>query len=700
MASGGWSVLEDLDRTFTAVLARTLEFDTALSRLDAAKRVALLAEEVGLNGMEEHLLGLANKFQRRAVINPRWLDQGNRRHYFFLTNGQPGLFGQVIRDAEQRRENVSQYVLYGYWDSLLALYGSPEEAASLMEGLQRGVYEETAMFAAQDVLLSYRYRPTGFDPVPEATVETINSLALNYDDDANQQLREALLRANVIVGSALTLDGAASPYPITAYVGIRVHARAHITRDVVLETLLAQNDLRSCMQDLYLVEQGIPFHYFAKLACVSVKELDAATNAVSLASHGAVRFEGETLVVAHGSEQLPLVRKPDVASLLVAPDVGPIVRAAQRVFDRLTRDEQATFNELPEDRQLATLRALSGLQLALDGMMFDPAARERIESALSTFVRESTKPAGNPNLTGAVVEVTALVEMTAKTFLSRLAYSVYGNDPAMIQNELKLPTRKIRGLSLGKVVQALRTAAELEQFSEVEDRIPDAWVDRLDVFSNERNTWAHGAAEHADAQMIDQAFWTIREGILIAGWLADGIVRIRDRQASQGEVGELTNAGEEEPEIKLAARPDKPDFSVFVSHATSDKAIAERLAMGLQAVGYRSWYAGWDLKPGDSIINKIEAALSALDVLVVVLSKKSVASNWVRRELDAALLRQLDGQDVLVVPIVIEDCPIPPKLQDILRIDMQDDFEPGFLMLLDALRKHKGRFGQYPDDNE
>lgn len=692
-------VLEDVDSAFLALLARTLEFDPALSDADAAGRVALLANESGLTVTEDRLLTLANRLRRRAVINPRWLLKGKISPYFFLADGIPGMLEQVIRDAERRREGVAQYVLYGHWDSLLALHGSAEEAARLLEGLQEGAYDRSLMFTAQDVLLSYHQRSTDYTSVPAATDDNINRLADDYDADGFRELRDDLLQANVILGPALTLDDNYSPYPITAFVGINIRARSGITGDEVLETLLRQNDLRNCLIDLYQVEQGFPYHYFAKLACVSVKELDAATNAVGLASHGATRFEGETLVVAHGSEQIPRVRKPDVASLNFTPDVGPIVRAAQKVFDRLSRDEQATFNKLAEDRQLATLRALSGLREARDEMASDGTSGERIESALSTFVRECTKSDGDPNLTGAVVEITTMVENMARTFLSRLAYAVYGDNPAAFQSALKLPTKQFSRLALGKVVQALQTAMPLEAFAELREPLKPGsepvlvqfWIDRLGAFADERNTWAHGASWHPGTQIVDEAFATMREGILITGWLTTGITKVRDWQAARGgPVQEPEPEPEEEDgAFQLRKRTDQSTFSVFVSHSTEDKEIAERLAKGLQAVGYQSWYSGWDLLPGDSILNKIETALSAMDVLVVLLSTKSVASKWVHRELDTALLRRLDGQDVLVIPIYIENCPIPQKLQDQLAIDMKEDFEPGFLKLLEALRNHK-----------
>jgi len=78
----------------------------------------------------------------------------------------------------------------------------------------------------------------------------------------------------------------------------------------------------------------------------------------------------------------------------------------------------------------------------------------------------------------------------------------------------------------------------------------------------------------------------------------------------------------------------------------------------------------------------------ACDVLVV-LSPRSVASDWVRRELNAALMRELREQSVLVVPVLIEDCEIPALLKDTLYIDLRRNFEEGFFRLLDSLRRHR-----------
>lgn len=482
--------------------------------------MAHIASEAGLEGLDERLLRLASEFRRRGVINPYRLFEDEIRPHFFLTNGRPGLLSQVIRDSERARDGVSQYVVFGHWDSLLILHGSSDEASRLMERLQEGAYEDSVRFMARDVLLAYRHRiSSDYKAVPDVRSEDINDLALDYENDAKRALRDALLAGNILVGPTLTLDGR-SPYPITAFVGILVRTRASISGQEVLDMLMRQEDLQRCLVDLYQIDHGVPYHYFAKIACATVDELDGATSSVAFASSGGIRFEGETLVVAQGSEQLPLVRKADVASLMVAPDISPIVRRAQRIFENLEAKERVSFNSLTDEHQLATLRALVGLQSAIEGKVFDAPMQERIESAISTFARESTKSDGGPNLTGAVIEVTSMVETLAKTFLSRLAYSVCGRDAARIQLELRLPTIKIRALSLGKVVQALRIAAKSEAFASARHHVPDDWTDRLDAFADERNSWAHGATNGTDTQLVDQAFAAMREGIMIAGWLA------------------------------------------------------------------------------------------------------------------------------------------------------------------------------------
>lgn len=680
-------MLSDFDTSLTADLARTLEADPKLSLMDAATRIARVAAEAGVTGLDERLAHIASGLRRLGVINPHFLSQDDINPHFFLANGQAGLFGQLIRDAEHARENISQYVVYGHWDSVLVLYGSSEQASRLMEKLGEGAYEAPIMFEAKEVLLSYRHRVSkSFKRPAGVTDDQINEIALDYDDPDKQATRDVLLDANVLIGPALTRGHSSSLYPINAFIGISVKARAPISSSAVLDVLMARDKLRNCMLHLFQVDHGVPYHYLAKIACATMEELDAATNAVALASHTGVRFEGETLVVAHGSEQLPLIRKPDISNMLVAPDVTGIMLAAQRAFEYLGPQERTSFNLLSGNRQLATLRALIGLNTTIDISPLDADTRQRLESAIMTFAREATRHQGSPNLTGAVVEITSMTEKYARRLLDRLSASVFGDDPLTIQRELKLPTRKIWNLALGKVVQAFRVARSDNRFADVHHHIREDWVDRLDKFADERNSWAHGAADGTHTQMIDRAFSAMSEGIQILAWLVGEINVLEGGTPAQSQLSEA-------PVIKLPSKPAGSDLTVFVSHLPEDQSIAVRLASGLDGLGwmgYKSHYADWGLDSGSSIVGPIKQAMHRRDVLLVVLSPKSVQSKWVREELTAELMRDLTDQNVVIIPILSGDCEIPaPISKQCEVVDFRNDFEDGFVALFGSLRSHR-----------
>lgn len=124
--------------------------------------------------------------------------------------------------------------------------------------------------------------------------------------------------------------------------------------------------------------------------------------------------------------------------------------------------------------------------------------------------------------------------------------------------------------------------------------------------------------------------------------------------------------------------------SVFISYSNKDRQFVERLASDLKATGLRVWYDQWELKVGDSLISKISAGIRAQDYLVVVLSRSSVTSEWVRKELSAALMRELNEKRVIVLPVLIENCEIPPLISDKVYADFIKDYASGLKTLLSA----------------
>ena len=76
---------------------------------------------------------------------------------------------------------------------------------------------------------------------------------------------------------------------------------------------------------------------------------------------------------------------------------------------------------------------------------------------------------------------------------------------------------------------------------------------------------------------------------------------------------------------------------VFLSYSHTDRETADQICAGLEAEGLRCWYAPRDIAPGADWAASIIEAINATQVMVVVLSEDSNASEQVRREISCAV---------------------------------------------------------------
>ena len=100
----------------------------------------------------------------------------------------------------------------------------------------------------------------------------------------------------------------------------------------------------------------------------------------------------------------------------------------------------------------------------------------------------------------------------------------------------------------------------------------------------------------------------------------------------------------------------KPDLSmrVFVSHSHLDRVFVEsEITHELKRHGIETWYSNADIVPGDNYIRAIEAGLLKSDWVVVVISRHSAASDWVRAEIRTALKDPRLAQRI--IPVAIDD---------------------------------------------
>lgn len=133
---------------------------------------------------------------------------------------------------------------------------------------------------------------------------------------------------------------------------------------------------------------------------------------------------------------------------------------------------------------------------------------------------------------------------------------------------------------------------------------------------------------------------------------------------------------------------DVPDAKrVFISYNHRDRDFVDRLAHDLRAVGLRVWWDEWEIKVGHSIVQKVSEGIEQSAYLIVVLSPNSVYSDWVKRELDSALMKQLSAdRGITILPVLMADCEIPRLLSEVKWADFRLDYDKGLRDLVEAVQ--------------
>lgn len=109
----------------------------------------------------------------------------------------------------------------------------------------------------------------------------------------------------------------------------------------------------------------------------------------------------------------------------------------------------------------------------------------------------------------------------------------------------------------------------------------------------------------------------------------------------------------------------------FLSYNQADRSIALKMRDVLANSGIHAWIDVAEIHGGDSIIERIELAMNTVDFVVAVLSVNSVASRWVKTELEIAHGREINGKKMKVIPAILDNCQIPLFLSGKKYIDMR-----------------------------
>lgn len=128
----------------------------------------------------------------------------------------------------------------------------------------------------------------------------------------------------------------------------------------------------------------------------------------------------------------------------------------------------------------------------------------------------------------------------------------------------------------------------------------------------------------------------------------------------------------------------KQEPKVFMSYARADNAAARAIAEGLRARHINVWLDVREIALGDSIVESIRGAISASTYFILLLSKQFVHSSWVKYQ--DPFLKELQSRDVTLLPVLIEDCELPPSLTRYQLFDMRSGIEDNLERLAEALR--------------
>jgi PAS domain S-box-containing protein len=130
--------------------------------------------------------------------------------------------------------------------------------------------------------------------------------------------------------------------------------------------------------------------------------------------------------------------------------------------------------------------------------------------------------------------------------------------------------------------------------------------------------------------------------------------------------------------------------SVFLAHATADKAVIRRLFRALQDAGLAPWLDERAIPIAGTIPGELAEAVLNSDYFIFCASPDAVASAWCKDELETALMQEKSGRPV-VVPVLIRSCTMPGALKHRRYADLATNPAAGFLDLLALLRPDSTR---------
>jgi hypothetical protein len=112
-------------------------------------------------------------------------------------------------------------------------------------------------------------------------------------------------------------------------------------------------------------------------------------------------------------------------------------------------------------------------------------------------------------------------------------------------------------------------------------------------------------------------------------------------------------------------------YDVFISYNTAQVQWVRKFVKRLRALGVQPFFDQDIDLAGSKLHEAIAQGMIDSRCCVVILTPESVTSGWVGYEIERALKKDPDAERRFLIPLLLKDCTIPPRLNLLKRIDCQ-----------------------------
>jgi hypothetical protein len=126
---------------------------------------------------------------------------------------------------------------------------------------------------------------------------------------------------------------------------------------------------------------------------------------------------------------------------------------------------------------------------------------------------------------------------------------------------------------------------------------------------------------------------------------------------------------------------------IFISYSRVDRRRAKLFRNMFEAAGFDVWIDEKDIPVGASINRRIDQGISKeCDFFVLIMSKNSMSSAWVAREIDQAIDIEIERDCIYLLPVRIDEADVPNSLGIKRYADARKSNRAAFEELLSAIK--------------